>query len=233
MAVIAKAPVSGMVKTRLCPPCTPEEAALFAEAFLLDAVATVTAVGSADLWCAHLGDAGPLRALFPGAAQLIEQRGSNFAERLANITTDLLALSYDRVVLLAADCPTVDVTYLSAALDGLDDYDITIGPADDGGYVLIGLRSPNDSLFVGIEMGTERVFTETLQRTHAAGLQTLTLPVLHDIDTADDLLGAIAAGELSHARHTMAMLHSARWARGAALTHTPSSNRISSHRVGA
>lgn len=204
IALIAKAPVAGKVKTRFTPPCTPEQAADFARAFLLDTAAAARSC-DADLWVSYLGDAELLVELL-GDVSLLEQRGSDLDDRLANAADDLFARGYEQVVLFGADCPTVDAGYLSSALDGLGAADVVLGPADDGGYTLIAMKAPEPRLFVGIEMSTERVARETLQRADECGLTTLVLDTRFDIDTLDALRSANAAVQLDHATHTLAQL---------------------------
>ncbi len=220
VALVAKSPEPGKVKTRFCPPCTPQEAAAFARAFLEDTAAMVTSEALADsdtdvevdVWCSHAGDAALLRSLLPGRIALLPQRGSDFAQRLSNAADDLFARGYASVVLLGADCPTVNVAYLRAGLAALRDRDVVLGPAADGGYVLIGLRRPDPNLFLGIEMGTDRVLASTLQRARGAGYSVTVLEVLHDLDTIEELLAAEQEGQLSGARQTTALLATSSWA---------------------
>lgn len=215
VALVAKAPIPGEVKTRFCPPCTPDEAADFARAFLLDTAEFITGKALADAidpWCTYLGEPDILRELLPPSIQLLEQRGRDLDDRLANATDDLFAMGYGRVVLLAADSPTVDETYLRSAISGLDDFDVVLGPADDGGYTLIAVKAAERALFVGIEMSTEHVLRQTVARAEAKALSVQLLPSLYDLDTIGALLASYRAGQLDHAPCTLALLRSSPWA---------------------
>ena len=215
VALVAKAPEVGKVKTRFCPPCSPEEATEFARAFLLDTSEFITGedfAGVIDPWCTYLGGAQILRALLPEGIQLLEQRGADLDERLANSAQDLFAMGYQRVVLMAADSPTVNHEYLQKALRELDDHDVVLGPADDGGYTLIAMKADEPTLFVGIEMSTERVLRETIERAERKDLEVSLLETLYDLDTIDALLASHAAGQLIHARRTLALLAASSWA---------------------
>jgi uncharacterized protein len=194
IGLVAKAPVAGKVKTRLCPPCTPEEAAEIATALLLDTAASAAATGH-DVWCVHLGDpAGQERA----------QRGADLGERLAGAQADLHGRGYDRVVLLGADCPTVEPALLAAAVAALDGADVVLGPARDVGYTLIGTAVPRPEVLVDVEMSTPRVLADTLARAEAAALRVALVAERHDLDTVADLAAALAAGQLDHAPRTRA-----------------------------
>ncbi len=207
VALIAKAPVAGRAKTRFCPPCTKEEAAAFALAFLQDTAALVRKVDM-DSWCAYLGDEAALRTIVGDGFQLLAQRGSDLDGRLANAVDDLFNMGYSQVIVVGADCPTISPQYLRDAINFLDQYDVVIGPANDGGYVLLAQRVRDRRLYEGIEMSTEFVMAETIQRANNAGFSVKKLPVLHDLDTAAELIAAHQSGQLGHAEHTLAALQS-------------------------
>ncbi len=135
--------------------------------------------------------------------RLLEQRGNNLDDRLAHVADDLFAMGYERVVLLGADCPTVDVPYLVSALELLDDNDVVLGPANDGGYVLLAQRVCEPSLYAGIQMSTSSVAEETIERADALDLRYELLHTLHDLDTVDELLDAFSDGQLDHATNTL------------------------------
>lgn len=203
IGIMAKAPVAGEVKTRLCPPLTPDEARDAAADMLADVAATVGMV-DATLWCVHTGDPALLRAHLPVGTALLAQRGERLGERLSAAQEDLHAHGYDRVLLVGGDCPTLDRRDLAAALALLDDHDVVIGPAVDGGYTAIGSRRPCPSLF-DVQMSTERVLTETVALARAGGLSVARIAVRADLDTAEDLVSALAAGWLHHAPRTAAV----------------------------
>ena len=102
--------------------------------------------------------------------------------------------SHARVLLVGSDCPSIDAGYLSAAVNALDTHDVVLGPAVDGGYVLIGARSIARSLFENVDWGTSRVYEQTVARLAAAGLSWTALAALPDVDRPEDLPGWYAMG---------------------------------------
>jgi rSAM/selenodomain-associated transferase 1 len=206
VALIAKSPVAGQVKTRMQPPLSPGEAADLACRLLLDAHDQAAATG-ADVWCSYTGPAGPLRGLLPATTRLLEQRGADLAARLAAAQADLFAAGYRAVMLFGADCPTVGAAELVRAFDLLrrDPDRVVLGPAADGGYTLLAATRPTSHLFDGVEMSTTRVLADTLARAGAAGTPVTLLAPRHDLDTAADLVAALEAGQLAEAWRTRAL----------------------------
>jgi len=185
LAVIAKAPIAGRSKTRLCPPCTPTQAARIAEAALRDTLAVVRATPCARRVLVLDGDPG---AWLPPGFALIAQRGDGLAARLAAAFDDL----GERAFLVGMDTPQLTPALLRAGLDALDAHDVSFGEAGDGGYWGIGLRTPCADVFSGIPMSQEH--TAAAQRARLADLRlsVASLPVLRDVDHFDDAL-AVAA----------------------------------------
>jgi len=203
IGVIAKAPVARQVKTRMCPPLTPDEAAALAAALLADTVATARDSG-ADVWAVTAGTAAGFSGVLPPELPHLAQRGDGLAARLAAAQADLFARGYERVLLLGGDCPTVPAAHLRSALALLEDADAVLGPARDGGYTLVATARPLAVLFAGVPMSTGHTLTATLAAAHGAGLRTALLPPRHDLDTIADLRAALAAGELASAPATLA-----------------------------
>lgn len=206
VALIAKSPVAGQVKTRMQPPLSAAEAADLAIRLLLDAHDHATASG-ADVWCSYAGPVKPLRALLPSATRLLEQRGADLAERLACTQADLFAAGYRGVMLYGADCPTVDAAELRHAWAVIrrDPERVVLGPAADGGYTLLAAARPTPHLFDGVEMSTDHVLTDTLACAAAAGTPVTLIAMRHDLDTVDDLVAALQAGQLDTAPRTRAV----------------------------
>lgn len=205
IGLVAKAPVPGQVKTRLCPPLTPAEAAAVAAALLADTVDSAVSTG-AEVWCVATGDRRRFAGLLPPGLPLLHQVGDGLGARLANALAALCATGAERVLLVGADCPTVDGAYLDQALAALDDTDVVVGPAADGGYTLLGARAPHPELFAGVPMGTSGVLAATLDRARGAGLRARVLEVRHDIDTVADLAAAWHSGQLRAAPRTRALI---------------------------
>ena len=207
VGLVAKAPVPGQVKTRLCPPFSPDQAAGLAAAMLTDTALTALGTGY-EVLCVATGDQAVIRAALPCALPVLQQCGAGLAERLSNAQAGLFARGYDRVLLVGADCPTLDVAYLTAAEAALDDVDVVLGPAHDGGYTVIGTDRHLPALFQGVPMSTSRTAAVTAARCRATGLSLRTLAPRRDLDKVEDLGAAVAGGELRAAPSTRALLES-------------------------
>ncbi len=204
LAVIAKEPVAGLAKTRLVPALGEEGAARAAAAMLADTLATVRSVG-ADPWLCFTpaGARERLRRLAPGF-RLLAQAPGDLGDRLAACLADLLAAGADRVAIVGADTPHVPIASYRRAFALLEQNDVVLGPAIDGGYYLVAAKTARPELFVGIPMGTDMVLSETLARATRDGLVVALLPPLRDLDRVEDLAAALAAGELAGAPATLA-----------------------------
>lgn len=194
LAVMAKAPRPGKVKTRLQPPLTAEEAAALNVCFLRDTaenIAAVAAGGAAvGLVCyTPVGDEEAFRGLLPDAFRLIAQRGDGFGERLHLAATDILACGFGAVCLIDSDSPTLPAEALRQAVEALSRPGdrVVLGPSDDGGYYLIGLKQAHAAPFERITWSTESVYRETVERVIVAGLELVELPVWYDVDDAGSL----------------------------------------------
>jgi len=188
LAVMTKAPRAGQVKTRLVPPLTHDEAAQLNICFLRD---TATAITQACESNGHgIGVYTPLGAeaayvnILPNEFELVPQRGNEFGDRLTNAIEDLLHIGFGSVCLIDSDSPTVSGEIYSRAVEMLSakgDH-IVLGPSDDGGYYLIGLKQLHRRLFEDIDWSTERVFEQTTARAAEIGLAVELLPACYDID---------------------------------------------------
>jgi rSAM/selenodomain-associated transferase 1 len=217
LAIVAKYPHPGAVKTRLAATLGAVEAAGLYRAFLRDLAArfarTARREGYTLVWARSPGP-GDLREVVGSAGRLLVQRGDDFAERLYHVCADLGAASYQRVVVIGSDSPHLPAAWVRRAFEALDRCDAVLGPAQDGGYYLAGLHAapaPPD-LFRGIHMSTPRVFAETLQRAAGLQLNVKLLPVTFDVDEAADLRRLAQAlgrpGPLAAASpHTLEALH--------------------------
>jgi uncharacterized protein len=204
LAVIAKEPVAGLAKTRLVPVLGEAGAARAATAMLADTLAAVRATG-ADPWlCFTPAEARErLGRLAPGFG-LLAQGPGDLGDRLAACLAALLAAGADRVAIVGADTPHVPIASYRRAFALLDEADVVLGPALDGGYYLVAAKAARPELFVGVPMGTGVVLAETLARAARAGLVVGLLPPLRDLDRVEDLAAALAAGELAGAPATLA-----------------------------
>jgi uncharacterized protein len=179
LAVIAKAPVPGRVKTRLCPPCTPQQAAALAEAALRDTLAAM-ATTPAERRVVVL-DGRPGRWL-PAGFEVLAQRGSGLDERLACAFADIGGPA----VIVGMDTPQVTAKLLARALRELADADAVLGPALDGGYWAIGLRRPDSRALLGVPMSVPSTGERQRRRLRQLGLTVADLPALRDVDAIED-----------------------------------------------
>jgi uncharacterized protein len=185
--MLARAPVAGRVKTRLIP-ALGEQGACDLQQLLLERALHLPADGFSErfLWLDDLPSA-ELQALAKTLGwTLVEQPAGDLGERMRRIAT-LGLLQSDAVVLIGNDCPALDGDYLRAACNGLQQRSVVIGPAEDGGYVLLGLRDMHASLFGDMPWGTEHVLNATLARLQQLDWHPLLLPALWDVDRPEDL----------------------------------------------
>lgn len=191
LAIMAKSPAPGQVKTRLSPPLTPAEAAELARAFLLDKIAQVSRLPGVEQFLAFTPpDASEeFRAITGGTYVLIRQAGADLGERLSRVSDRLLATALPAAVIVGTDSPTLSDRCILEAIDvlALGRADVVLGPVEDGGYYLIGLRRPSPFLFRDITWSTPRVLRDTLARAQTVGLRVHLLPVWYDVDTETDL----------------------------------------------
>ncbi|MBI4588380.1 MAG: TIGR04282 family arsenosugar biosynthesis glycosyltransferase [Candidatus Rokubacteria bacterium] len=188
--IMAKTPQPGEVKTRLCPPLTGVEAAELYRCFLLDKIEQVRSLKEAIPAVAYAPAEGRtvFESLAPGFA-LIPQRGPDLGARLANGFADFLTNGCDAALAIDSDTPTLPVEFLEQALDLIwtPSVDVVLGPTEDGGYYLIGLRALHRLLFEDISWSTSRVLPETIKRAEASGLRIARLPAWYDVDIPGDL----------------------------------------------
>lgn len=190
--VMAKEPRPGRVKTRLCPPFSPVEAAAVAEAALADTLTAVAACGAARKVVALDGEPGPW---LPAGFDVIRQRGADFNERLTNAWRDVGGPG----IQIGMDTPQVGPAEFDDILTRLDQADAVLGHALDGGWWVIGWRSADPApLFAGIPMSTARTGRAQEARILSLGLRLHRANPKRDIDTVEDLQAI--AGEYPHLR---------------------------------
>ncbi|WP_405366118.1 DUF2064 domain-containing protein [Kitasatospora sp. NBC_00039] len=188
--MIAKSPVPGRVKTRLTPPCTPEQAAALAEAALADTLATLDRVPAGRRLLVLEGEAGPW---LPPGWQVVRQSEGGLDERLAAAFAHAAGTAPDTPALLVGmDTPQIGGALLAEPLSparrtGVDAW---YGPAADGGFWALGLARPTAELarrlLLGLPMSTPETGQALLDRLAANGLTVGHLPVLTDVDTIRD-----------------------------------------------
>lgn len=187
LALVTKAPRAGDVKTRLSPPLTAEEAATLNVCFLRDMATSIGKAGREAQGIACFTPAGAAefyRDILPEYFQLIAQRDGELGARLIGAVEDLLAVGFAGVCLINSDSPTVPATVFAEAVQILASpgQRIVLGPSDDGGYYLIGMRQLHSRLFEDIAWSTEQVLVQTHERATEVGLEVHLLPACYDVD---------------------------------------------------
>ncbi len=188
--VFCKAPVPGQVKTRLIPPLTPEEAAQLhcelAEKTLT--TATQKKLCEVQLWCSP----GIGHPFFNELSQKYSisrrlQQGEGLGERMHGAFCKALT-DYNAALIIGCDCPSLTNAYLEQALASLHQgKTCVLAPAEDGGYVMIGLKQPQPDLFEGMPWGTDKVLGLTRARLQSLAIEYQELDEQWDLDTKDDL----------------------------------------------
>jgi len=181
--VLAKSPRPGLVKTRLCPPCTLREAAGLAGAALADTLETVSDTPARARVLALEGPSGPW---VPDGFVIVPQVGRGLDERLANA----FAAVTGAAVLIGMDTPQISLELLVDAMQTLlePDVDAVLGTATDGGWWAIGLRHADPRVFIDVPMSTDHTGADQLARLQALGYRTRRLAELQDVDTFADAL---------------------------------------------
>jgi rSAM/selenodomain-associated transferase 1 len=189
LAVMTKAPQAGRVKTRLTPPLSPEEAAALNICFLRDTAAAISRTASSAMALGVAvytppGSEAAYSEILPEDFILVPQREGGFGERLSAAIDDLLQLGFDAVCLINSDSPTVPDTAFAQAVEFLSNRGdcIVLGPSDDGGYYLIGLRKNHRRLFEQIDWSTDRVLEQTVAAAREINLPIRLLPAWYDVD---------------------------------------------------
>jgi uncharacterized protein len=211
LALMTKAPRAGKVKTRLVPPLTNEEAAQLNRCFLQDTAAAISAccsdqsaLNSAPSIVYGIAVYTPVGAesdyadILPADFSLLPQRGEDFGERLYSAAQDLFRSGFEAVCLIDSDSPTIPAENFNRAIQllSLPGDRVVLGPCDDGGYYLIGLKRLHQEFFKQIDWSTERVFEQTRERATQIGVEVHELPRGFDVDDyatlhrlCDELLG--------------------------------------------
>ncbi len=188
VAVFAKAPEPGRVKTRLAATLGAEGAAALHAGLVRQALATAVAsgVGEVELWCAP----DERHAFFEACrrefgARLVPQRGENLGARMRS-AFDEAHRAGAALVLIGSDCPALRAADLAAAAAAFGEADAVFVPAEDGGYVLVALARPCPGAFEGVDWGTAAVMAQTRDRLAAAGVRWRELSASWDVDRPED-----------------------------------------------
>lgn len=223
IAVIAKAPRIGAAKTRLVPPLSAAEAAELSACFIRDATENIAAAAQRAAIEGYIAYSPPeaeaeFVPLLATGTRLLASRRAGLAASLHDAATDLLGAGYGSVCLVNSDSPTLPTEIIIDAARVLSppgDH-IVLGPAEDGGYYLIGLKQAHARLFEDIAWSTKLVFAQTVERVREIGLEPIVLPAWYDVDeiaTLQRLYAELGGTDDTHnhgtayrATHTAALL---------------------------
>jgi len=203
LIIFAKAPVPGDVKTRLCPPLTPDEAASLHGSMVMDVAEQSRGVRNLDrfLTCTPSSEHAFFQTL--GArygVTLCEQDGDDLGQRMDLALADALGKGYRYALIVGTDIPALAPPTYKNALSVLQTHDIVLGPTHDGGYYLIGLKQPTPELFVDIPWSTDQVCAITQAKGQSLGRTVGLLETERDIDTFADLHALVADSKGSEKR---------------------------------
>lgn len=194
LVLMAKAPITGQVKTRLFGVLTPEDAKQMYVAFLNDTFALMEVLLeereelSLVLCYTPEGEEEAFEEIEREGCLMIAQRGENLGERLTHCFADVFALGFDSVIAIGGDSPTLPEEILLEAFDSLEnENDVVVVPAEDDGYCLIGMRKLHAEIFQTIPWSTGQVMAATEARAKEAGLSLIVGPVWYDVDTPEAL----------------------------------------------
>ena len=213
VVVMAREPLPGTVKTRLRPSLPDDDIAALYEAFLRDRVEQVRSLRGVSPVIAYTPPEGG--AFFAGLApdfRLLPQAGDGLSARLINLVEQVLGAGHAGVIATDSDSPTLPTGHLQDAVDRLaaDGADVVLGPSDDGGYYLVGLRRLYPELFDAMPWSTPQVYEETLRRAANLDLRVASLPPWYDVDTPAELrrlqaqIKELGAAAPRHTRHYFA-----------------------------
>ena len=208
LIIMAKEPKIGSTKTRLCPPLRPDQAAQLYEVLLWDTIEMAAGVPGIDLAIAITPPESSeyFKQIAPPETILTPVACADIGECLAYVLGQLLEMGYERVMALNSDGPSLPPENIQTAIQSLDQHDLVLGPAEDGGYYLVGLQQLNANIFMGIDWSTNQVLAQTLQKAEQLSLSVDLLPPWYDVDTAADIqrlraeLETLPAKALKHTR---------------------------------
>ena len=190
LIIFAKAPIPGQVKTRLCPPLTPDEAASLHGSMVMDIAEQTRGIPNLHrfLACMPSSDHAFFQALAARyCLTLCEQVGDDLGCRMDHALTESLKNGYQYALVVGTDIPALSSETYKKAISVLKTEDIVIGPTNDGGYYLIGLKRPTPEIFFGIPWSTENVFALTQEKAQVLGRTVGLIDFERDIDTFKDI----------------------------------------------
>jgi rSAM/selenodomain-associated transferase 1 len=181
LAIFAKQPIPGQVKTRLCPPLNDATAAALYLESLMETVERMQQGNNYDLALCYAGDQQWFVDTFPGILLNVQQ-GNDLGERMARALNDFLTQGYLRVVLIGSDVPDLPEDIVGRAFNALESVDLVLVPTVDGGYCLVGESNHHPQLFENISWSSESVLVETLEKAKVLKISSELLAEWEDLD---------------------------------------------------
>jgi rSAM/selenodomain-associated transferase 1 len=208
VVIMAKEPRVGSTKTRLSPPLSPVDASRLYEAMLQDTISLISEFSGLDLAIAVTPPESIqyFQGITPDDTLYLPVACRDIGDCLSQSLGSLLEMGSPKAMALNSDGPSLPGEYISQALQLLDHFDVVLGPSEDGGYYLIGIKKTYPELFSDIEWSTSFVFDQTMIKTEELGLTVGLLPPWYDVDTAADIdrlrteLVTLPPGSLQHTR---------------------------------
>lgn len=199
IALFARAPIRGLVKTRLIGRLSAEQVADLYRAMVLDTWEMLAALAPpAERFLYTHQEHAEWRALAGPRVRL--QQGADLGERMLHCFEEMRAAGFQPLLILGSDSPALTATTIAPWTDLLDDAPCVIGPAEDGGYYAIGCRAPHPRMFDGVEWSIPQTLALTVAALERCGLVPAYLPLHYDVDTPEDLARLRAEPQLG--RHT-------------------------------
>ena len=189
LLIFTKSPILGEVKTRLQPEYSPEQSLAIHKTLLLKTLALTNELDNIDIELCCAPDRNTLFFLecensYP--ITLTNQQGVNLGERMA-YSLSVALQTHQKVVIIGTDCPELNKDYITQAFNHLNDVDTVIGPAEDGGYVLLGLQRFAIELCNDFQWGSDAVLAQTRQVLNELSFSYEELGIMHDLDRPEDL----------------------------------------------
>ncbi|MAI40913.1 MAG: TIGR04282 family arsenosugar biosynthesis glycosyltransferase [Candidatus Azotimanducaceae bacterium] len=184
--IFCKAPISGSVKTRLIPTLGEDGACALHRALAERLINEVIASNLAEVVLYCWPDIS--HEFFTSFKKIkrIVQKGDNLGERMHHAFNEVLSVK-DNVILIGTDCPSINAGYLDRAIVKLLNHDAVLGPAEDGGYGLIGLHESHWNYFKNLVWGSSQICSETCRRFNQARLEWSLMPLIWDVDRPEDV----------------------------------------------
>lgn len=210
LLIFAKEPQPGRVKTRMTPPWSPQEASELYQCFLQDTLRAALGVRAVDryLFFTPRESRAFFQEIIPPGFVLVPQQGISFTERCAHSVSEAFARGHSQIVQIGTDTPQMQAHSIEEAFHALEDHDMGLGPAQDGGYYLLSLSRPAIEIYEGVVMGRDRVFKKMEANARSQSMKIQILPEWIDVDTHDALVSLERDAGITLGQSTLEFLSS-------------------------